>query len=201
MSFLSERFFDQIGAHNDDDGAAKYWKIAVTTSSEIPGVLVAMLTLDRIGRKWSLMMYFGVTSVACFCLIPEELQNIEWLSVSLVFISRGFALCALCAIYVYVSEYYPTQVRNTALGWAAALGRMSGMSTTYLSLAGSSYSFFLLALVSCCGFVATATLQHDTTGTDLSPATEHITDNGGETVTFQTEEQTNIVSSTPREHH
>ena len=80
MSFLSERFFDQIGAHNDDDDFAKYWKIAVTTSSEIPGVLVAMLTLDRIGREireCSLTICFGVTAVACFCFIPEELQDIE----------------------------------------------------------------------------------------------------------------------------
>ena len=36
ISFLSERFFDQLATNNDQDDTEKYWKIAVTTSSEIP---------------------------------------------------------------------------------------------------------------------------------------------------------------------
>ena len=36
ISFLSERFFDQLATNNEQDDTEKYWKIAVTTSSEIP---------------------------------------------------------------------------------------------------------------------------------------------------------------------
>ena len=139
-----------------------------------------MLTLDRIGRKWSLIIHFGVTAASCFCLIPQQMQNSEWLSISLVFVSRGLVLCASCAIYVYVTEYYPTQVRNTALGWAAALGRMSGMSTTYLSQSDDiSYSFFILGLTSTCGSVAAFMLSQDTTGIDLSARVEGYSRFGG----------------------
>ena len=195
VSFLSERFFDQLGSQSDDDDTDKYWKIAVTTSSEIPGVLVAMLTLDRIGRKWSMMLYFGFSAISCFCLIDEELQNIEPLSVTLVFVARGCASIAFFVVYIYFSEYYPTQVRNTALGLAASLSRISGMSTTYLSQSDDiSYSFFLLGLASSCGFVATSMLQQDTTGVDLSAAADDMVDTmGGEEKSKIYAGQTNVV--------
>ena len=196
ISFLSERFFDEIGAQNAENDSDKYWKVAVTTSSEIPGVFVAMLTLDRIGRKWSMMMYFAFCAVACFCLIEEELQNIEWLSVSLVFIARGCASVCFFVVYIYFSEFYPTQIRNTALGLAAALSRISGISTTYLSGSDDiSYSFFLLGLAASCGFVATTQLQQDTTGIDLSAAVDGVIDvlDGGDCDENRSTGQTNIV--------
>ena len=41
ISFLSENFFDAVT--NDDSDTAKYWKVAVTTSSELPGIYISYI--------------------------------------------------------------------------------------------------------------------------------------------------------------
>ena len=169
VSFLSERFFDRISSDNDQDDSEKYWKIAVTTSAEIPGVLVGMLTLDKIGRKRSMIIYFGIVTVCMLMLVDEGLQNIEALSVTLVFLGRGAASISFFVIYIYLSEYYPTQIRNTSVGFAAALSRLSGMATTYVSQSDNiTYAFYLYGLASFAACVASVSLEGDTTGIDLS---------------------------------
>eukprot|EP01084_Bolivina_argentea_P139962 246178_1 len=119
VSFLSERFFDKIATEGSGNENEKYWKIAVTTSSEIPGILIGMYTLDRIGRKYTMAICFVVCAICTFCLIDENIQQIEGLSVTLVFLARLTASLAFLVIYIYFMEYYPTQVRNTAIGFGA----------------------------------------------------------------------------------
>eukprot|EP01084_Bolivina_argentea_P263145 445273_1 len=130
ISFLSERFFDRIATQNSGNENEKYWKVAVTTSSEIPSILIGMYTLDRIGRKYTMAMCFVICAVCTFCLCDENIQQIEGLNVTLLFLARLTASLASLVIYIYFMEYYPTQVRNTAIGFGAAASRISGMGAT-----------------------------------------------------------------------
>ena len=169
ISFLSERFFDQVATESDGDDSGKYWRIAVTTAAEIPGVIIGMLTLDKWGRKNSMIVYFTIMAVCMFMLVDEDLQDIQPLSVTLVFISRGAASITFFVLYIYFSEYYPTQIRNTALGFGAALSRLAGMGTTYISQSDNiTYAFYLYGLSSVAAGIGSIALQSDTTGIDLS---------------------------------
>ena len=172
ISFLSERFFDKVTKSEDPND--KYWKILVTTSSEIPGVLLGMLTLDRYGRKYTMIGNYFMFSVCTFALIDSSVQNTEWLSVTLVFFSRMSISMAFLALYVYFSEFYPTMIRNTALGFAVAISRLAGMATTYVSQYDDmTYSFYLYGLAGgvttiCCFMLV------DTKGNDMSAADEDM---------------------------
>ena len=104
-----------------------------------------------------------------FCLIDEDIQNIEWLSVTLVFIARGAVNIGFFVIYIYLSEYYPTQVRNTAIGLAAAVSRIGGILSTYVSTMDQiSYSFYLFGLAAIAGGIASMKLDKETTGLELN---------------------------------
>ncbi len=122
ISFLSENFFNDI---TDSDNT--YWQIVVTTSSELPACVIAMFTLDRYGRKNCLIANFLVFGVSMFCLMSKQIQSNIALSVILVFFGRMCASIQFLCIYVFFSEYYPTQIRNTSLGLGAAIAKIAGM--------------------------------------------------------------------------
>ena len=111
---------------------------------------------------------FAVFSIATLALIDEDIQQNQWLSVTLVFFSRMCVSLAFLALYVYFSEYYPTRIRNTALGFMVSLSRVAGMVTTYVSQYDNiTYSFYLYGLA---GAVVTACcfMLVDTRGRDMS---------------------------------
>eukprot|EP01084_Bolivina_argentea_P110884 197940_1 len=167
ISFLSERFFDQLTSGEND--TEKYWKVVVTTSSELPGIIIGMFVLDVIGRKMFMVIAYGICGVCMLCLINIDIQNIEWLSLILVFVGRMCAIMVFYVLYIYFTEYYPTQIRNTSLGFANGLARFGGMMATYVAQSGNiAYAFYLIGLAAVCGCVASYLLKQDTTGKDLS---------------------------------
>ena len=99
ISFVSERFFDEITESNNESNNEKYWKVVVTTSSEIPGVLLAMLTLDRYGRKNTLIANFAIFSITTLLLMDNTIQNNIGLSVSLAFFSR---MCISISFFSFI---------------------------------------------------------------------------------------------------
>eukprot|EP01083_Nonionella_stella_P123299 371473_1 len=132
ICFISVKFYegDVAGSWRS---SKTYWQSLISASSELPGLVIGVYILDRIGRKRTLLMSFGLFALSTFCLMFESIQNSTALGVSCVFSARMAISLGFMAIYIYFSEYYPTAIRSTSLGMASAAGRVAGMLTSIVS--------------------------------------------------------------------
>merc|ERR1712228_183590 len=138
ICFISVKFFEEVegGAVEGAEGWKSnktYWESLIAASSELPALFVGIYLLDRIGRKRTLLISFGIFTAASFLLIFPFIQDSSALGVLCVFFARMNVSLGFMAIFIYFSEYYPTTIRSTALGMASAAGRVAGMITSIIS--------------------------------------------------------------------
>ena len=139
-----------------------------------PGYAVAVLTMDRLGRKTIQCLGFAIMAVAfaTLALVP----HIETMVVPFVMaygISYFFTEFGPNATtFVYPSEVFPVRVRTTGHGIAAAMGKLGGFIGVFTFpflmhwhglLAAESGA----AIVSVLGLITTALLLPETKGKSL----------------------------------
>ncbi|KAI3801579.1 hypothetical protein L1987_29688 [Smallanthus sonchifolius] len=101
-----------------------YRDVFVTSLAEVPGLVFAAFTVDRIGRKHSMELMFFIGFI--FLLPLLSLQSEIFTMVSL-FGSRMFIIGTFTVANIYAPEIYPTAVRATGVGIASSVGRVGGM--------------------------------------------------------------------------
>ena len=78
-----------------------YVEFMWTTVAEIPGLVVALLLIERIGRRWSLAVLFGVAGVSFLSL---AICTNKVASLASVFVVRGSMTGAFQLTFVYTAE-------------------------------------------------------------------------------------------------
>ncbi|MDW0117994.1 MFS transporter [Sporosarcina thermotolerans] len=98
--------------------------VLIMTLAQLPGYFTAAWLIERAGRKFVLSTYLIGTAVSALLF-----GNAEGLTMLLVFgaFLSFFNLGAWGALYAYSPEQYPTAVRATGSGTAAAVGRIGGI--------------------------------------------------------------------------
>lgn len=98
--------------------------VLIITLAQIPGYFSAAYLVDKIGRKWTLAPYLFLTAVGAFFFrnAGTETDILFW-GCFMSFFNLG----AWGVVYTYTPEMYPTRVRGTGAGWAAACGRFGGV--------------------------------------------------------------------------
>uniref|UniRef100_A0A914DIP2 Uncharacterized protein n=1 Tax=Acrobeloides nanus TaxID=290746 RepID=A0A914DIP2_9BILA len=86
-----------------------YVDLLTTNLAEIPGLILTVLIIERIGRKWTMAVEFLGYSF-CISLIYFCLSR-NMVTVAL-FLARAFIAGAFQTIYVYTPEVYPTTLRG-----------------------------------------------------------------------------------------
>lgn len=163
ISFLSERIFDQISTGD------KYWEMIITVFSELPGIFIAMITVDRYGRRLTMIVYFAAFGICMLLLVDDNVRNNAFASTVLVFCGRMCISMAYIIIIIYFSEYFPTRVRNTSLGMAHGVSSISTIAATYLSQSDNiGYASYLYGISGLVASVCCFALFHDTQDTDMS---------------------------------
>ncbi|XP_046839414.1 synaptic vesicle 2-related protein-like [Xenia sp. Carnegie-2017] len=142
-----------------------YFALLLTSFADIPGLLIVMLFIDRIGRIKTLVIGFGATSLL-FGLLT--LCNGETMTTIYIFGVRYFATGVTQALYIYIPEVYSTNIRGLGLGSASAVARIGCILTPFLAQVLIKRSLRLTLLVySGCAFVccmAAALLPIETSG-------------------------------------
>jgi putative MFS transporter len=93
--------------------------------AQIPGYFSAAYLVERVGRKPTFVAYLLLAAVGAFFFGQEALTARDipailiWGSVV-----SFFNLGAWGVVYTYTPELYPTTLRGTGSGWAAACGRI-----------------------------------------------------------------------------
>jgi MFS family permease len=161
ICFISERLF-QAGD--------LYVSMFCTSISELPAIFLAVMFIDRTGRKGMMNICWLVFCIICLVIMllhPGEISegNQRMMDIILVFLARCSVTMLFLVVFVYFAEYYPTIIRSTAVGFGSSLGRIAGMITTVvaedLSLVHAMLIYSILGL---CSVVITLILPQDTTG-------------------------------------
>lgn len=122
--------------------------VLIMTLAQLPGYFTAAWLIEKAGRKFVLSTYLIGTAVSALMF-----GNAESLTMLLIFgaFLSFFNLGAWGALYAYSPEQYPTSVRATGSGMAAAVGRIGGIFGPLLvgSLLTAGYGFGLIFGIFC----------------------------------------------------
>uniref|UniRef100_A0A8I7B2J5 Major facilitator superfamily (MFS) profile domain-containing protein n=2 Tax=Hordeum vulgare subsp. vulgare TaxID=112509 RepID=A0A8I7B2J5_HORVV len=114
-----------VGMHFwQQNDARLYRDVLVTSIAEFPGLILAALLVDKVGRKLSM----GAFAFLCLVSIaPLAAPLEEGLATVLLFSARTSITGSYAVLYIYGPEIYPSSCRNTGVGVATSLGRIGGM--------------------------------------------------------------------------
>lgn len=110
--------------------ARSFTYVFITTLAQIPGYFSAAYLVDRWGRKPTLVLYLLGSAVAAYLLGNAGTAPILVLWGCLL---SFFNLGAWGVVYTYTPELYPTPLRASGAGAAAAFGRIAGIIAPYLT--------------------------------------------------------------------
>ena len=101
----------------------------IITLAQIPGYFSAAFLVERWGRKPTLVTYLLACAVGAFFFrdASSDALLLFWGCVI-----SFFNLGAWGVVYTYTPELYPTRIRGTGAGFAAAFGRIGGIIGPYV---------------------------------------------------------------------
>ncbi|NOV03056.1 MFS transporter [Paenibacillus planticolens] len=147
--------------------------VLIMTLAQLPGYFTAAYLIERFGRKFVLVTYLLLTAVSALWFSTAGTEgNLIAAGISLSFFNLG----AWGAMYAYTPELYPTGVRSTGVGFAAAFGRIGGIIGPYLvgllvAIGHSITSIFIIFFVAILfGALALLFFGKETKGTDPDEA-------------------------------
>lgn len=145
--------------------------VLIMTIAQLPGYFSAAWLIERKGRKFVLAAYLIGTAISAYFFGNAE--SLALLITAGIFLSF-FNLGAWGALYAYTPEQYPTKIRGSGAGTAAAIGRIGGilgpLLVPYLTASGLSISmiFAIFCLSVLIGAAAVVFLGKETMHTELS---------------------------------
>ncbi|MGH2492361.1 MAG: MFS transporter [Candidatus Limnocylindria bacterium] len=102
----------------------------LSTLAQVPGYFSAAWLVERWGRKPTLVTYLLGTAAAAYVFGNSGTGTIAFVSAALL---SFFNLGAWGVLYTLTPELYPTAVRATGAGVAAAVGRIGGIIGPFLT--------------------------------------------------------------------
>ncbi|EEL79272.1 metabolite transport protein yceI [Bacillus cereus AH1271] len=144
--------------------------VLIMTLAQLPGYFTAAWFIERLGRKFVLVTYLIGTACSAYLFgVAESLTVLIIAGMLLSFFNLG----AWGALYAYTPEQYPTAIRGTGAGMAAAFGRIGGILGPLLVgyLVASQASLSLIFTIFCgsilIGVVAVIVLGQETKQREL----------------------------------
>ncbi|MGM9921939.1 MAG: MFS transporter [Bhargavaea sp.] len=117
--------------------------VLLMTLAQLPGYFTAAWLIEKVGRKFVLSVFMVGTAISALVFGNADTT---WLLLTAGAFLSFFNLGAWGALYAYSPEQYPTVIRGTGTGTAAAVGRIGGIFGPLLvgSLAGAGVGLGLI---------------------------------------------------------
>jgi MFS family permease len=137
-------------------------QLLILNAGGIVGLVVGGFIADRRGIKWTALIWFAVAAVM-LALLSIRMDSHLLLSV-VVFLTGVFVFSAQVLVYAYVTNFFPADIRGTALGSASGIGRLGSIVGPTITGAlvsagwGHPWGFYFFAVVGVLAVVAVATL-------------------------------------------
>lgn len=126
--------------------------VLIMTLAQLPGYFTAAWLIERMGRKFVLVVFLSGTALSA--LVFGNADSTAVLITAGMFLSF-FNLGAWGALYAYTPEQYPTIIRATGAGMAAAAGRIGGVLGPLLVgwMVTANYDIGIVFMVFCFAIV------------------------------------------------
>ncbi|MEK3936744.1 MFS transporter [Sporosarcina sp. FSL W7-1349] len=126
--------------------------VLLMTLAQLPGYFTAAWLIEKVGRKFVLATYLLGTAASALAFGNADTLAMLLLSGALL---SFFNLGAWGALYAYSPEQYPTAIRATGSGMAAAVGRIGGIFGPLLVgwLLAADYGFGTIFGIFCVAIV------------------------------------------------
>eukprot|EP00588_Corethron_pennatum_P020372 CAMPEP_0194328878 /NCGR_PEP_ID=MMETSP0171-20130528/46233_1 /TAXON_ID=218684 /ORGANISM="Corethron pennatum, Strain L29A3" /LENGTH=495 /DNA_ID=CAMNT_0039089387 /DNA_START=93 /DNA_END=1580 /DNA_ORIENTATION=+ len=158
------RVFQSNESTNDDAVTTgpefNYGALFVTSTAEIAGVLLSILTVDSWGRVPSQVLGYagGGISVFLMCTLSENGAPVAILTL-VAFIARTFEMSASCVTWISTAEIYSTEIRSTGHSVANVMCRLSAFCCPFVvENASLRMVAFIMVLVHLLGVISGAFL-------------------------------------------
>jgi len=128
-------YYSIVFASSNLNAGSKYVNFAAVCLAEMPGMLIACFTLDRFGRKRTVILFMLITGVCCVSL--AAVPNVEsWSEGRLVlgFIGRLCACITFLSMFLWTNEVFPTYLRGQGVGYCNLVARFGGISAPWLTM-------------------------------------------------------------------
>ncbi|XP_059155982.1 synaptic vesicle 2-related protein-like [Physella acuta] len=145
-----------------------YIDLTWTTFAEFPGLFITAYLLNKIGRKYTMVLEFIIFTL--FVMLVNICMTRAVLTFFL-FVARAFISGAFQGAYVYTPEVYPTSMRALGLGTCSGMARIGAIVTPFVAqvlLKESAYAAVSIYGVMC--LIASAAaflLPIETKGRDM----------------------------------
>ncbi|KAH8379073.1 hypothetical protein KR009_002983, partial [Drosophila setifemur] len=152
-------------------GGNKYTNFMLNGFIQVPGLLLPLVIMDRIGRRYSLCASLLICAICMGASAGVGADNYAG-SLALFLVGKLAITCSFQILYFFTSEIFPTKVRNSLLSLCSMVGRIGSMLAPQTPLLAKYYVyapqilFATFALIS--GF---ATLAFPETADKVLPTT------------------------------
>jgi MFS family permease len=149
---------------------SEYADIFLSSMAEIPGLIIAIFIIDRIGRRRSMGFTLVATAV---CIFPLAFESISTgFRDFVLFCARSSAMAAFTVLYVFAGEVYPTTIRSTGVGVGNGFARIGGIlcpvfAVTLIESGRVPLSVVFFLIVAIVSAVASFSLRVETSGRRL----------------------------------
>ncbi|KAM3931247.1 solute carrier family 22 member 3 isoform 2-T2 [Leptodactylus fuscus] len=108
-----------------------YTDFFISAVVELPGAILILLSIDRIGRRLPFALSNAGAGVACLiaAAIPTD---VLWLKITLATIGRLGITMAFEMVYFINTELYPTQLRNFGVSLCSGMCDLGGIIAPFL---------------------------------------------------------------------
>ena len=160
---------------------ADYLDSLIGSLSEIPGIGLTILLVDRMGRRFTQSIALGGFGLGLFLVAISN--GGRAMDIILLFVARALANTAYSVTWIYTPEVFPTSLRTTAFALAECCAHIGSMITpfvaqTMLDLGYLNEAAGIMCLMAWLGVVATNLLTVETAGAGMA-SEELVDDKGG----------------------
>ncbi|XP_061171144.1 organic cation transporter protein-like [Saccostrea echinata] len=127
--------FSGLSLNVSNLGGDVYLNFFMTSVAEILGFLLCIPLLNRVGRKpvyvLSLLSGGFALVLTIFPILYGE-RDQQWVTVGLSLIGKVGSSAAFATVFLYSAEFFPTVIRNSAIGVTNFCARFGGMLAPYV---------------------------------------------------------------------
>ncbi|XP_059172875.1 organic cation transporter protein-like [Physella acuta] len=146
--FVNALVYYGLSLNTENLAGNPYMNFCLAGAVEIPAYVICILILNKVGRRWPLILSMYIGGVACIlsgCLPTEESSTIETVSVVLAMLGKFGITASYAIIYLMAAELFPTVIRNIGMGVASMSARIGGiLAPVFLDLQTISKPFPLI---------------------------------------------------------